>query len=97
MGFYEDVYNAVKAIPYGKVASYSFIATVSGHNGCSRQVGYALHKNPDPQHIPCYRVVFADGSLAVSFAFGGKDRQRQLLEAEGVEFDGERVKKEFFC
>ncbi|MGN0795783.1 MAG: MGMT family protein [Christensenellales bacterium] len=97
MSFYDDVYQAVKAIPYGKVASYGFIAAVSGHKGLARQVGYALHKNPDPQHIPCYRVVFKDGSLAESFAFGGKERQKALLEAEGVQFDGEKVKKEFFC
>lgn len=96
-GFFNDVYEVVKSIPYGRVLSYGQVAALSGHRGCARQVGYALHSNPDPENIPCFRVVFKDGSLASGFAFGGKDEQRRLLEAEGVEFYGEKVKKEYFC
>lgn len=97
MGFFNDVYEVVKSIPYGRVLSYGQVAALSGHRGMARQVGYALHSNPDPENIPCFRVVFKDGSLASGFAFGGKDEQRRLLEAEGVEFYGEKVKKEYFC
>lgn len=97
MVFFNDVYEVVKSIPYGRVLSYGQVAALSGHRGCARQVGYALHSNPDPENIPCFRVVFKDGSLASGFAFGGKDEQRRLLEAEGVEFYGEKVKKEYFC
>lgn len=52
----------------------------------ARFVGYALHSNPEPGVIPCHRVVFRDGSLAPGFAFGGSERQRLLLEEEGVVF-----------
>ena len=52
----------------------------------ARFVGFALHANPEPGVIPCHRVVFRDGSLAPGFAFGGEERQRELLEAEGVVF-----------
>ena len=45
-----------------------------------------MHVNPDPEHIPCYRVVTKDGRLSPAFAFGGENRQRVLLEREGVEF-----------
>ena len=45
----------------------------------------ALHRNPDPANIPCYRVVNANGALSGEFAFGGADRQAELLRAEGVE------------
>ena len=51
----------------------------------SRAVGNALHKNPDPEHIPCYRVVNFRGELSGAFAFGGKDVQKKLLEADGIE------------
>ena len=44
-----------------------------------------LHKNPDPEHIPCYRVVNFRGELSGAFAFGGKDVQKKLLEADGIE------------
>ena len=95
--FNEAVYAAVRNIPYGRVAAYGTIAKCVGHPRGARQVGRALHFNPDPEHTPCYRVVFADGSLSPAFAFGGENAQRALLEREGVKFteDG-KVKREFF-
>ena len=53
----------------------------------ARQVGWALHVNPDPKNIPCYRVVNKQGKVSESFAFGGANVQRALLESEGVIFD----------
>ena len=50
----------------------------------ARAVGNALHKNPDPDNIPCFRVVNARGALAGEFAFGGPGQQAKLLEAEGL-------------
>ena len=41
--------------------------------------------NPDPENIPCFRVVNAKGEIAGGFAFGGPEVQAKLLEAEGVE------------
>lgn len=84
--FNQQVYQAVRRIPEGKVASYGDIARLIGAPRCSRQVGWALHANPQPGVIPCHRVVFRDGSVSAGFAFGGKDVQRALLESEGVEF-----------
>lgn len=52
----------------------------------SRVVGYALHVNPDPEHIPCFRVVNRLGEVSSAFAFGGGNRQRELLMEEGVMF-----------
>lgn len=97
MNFFEKVYEAVKSIPDGKVASYGMIALLCGNPKASRQVGWALHVNPSPDTIPCYKVVFKDGSLSEGFAFGGEGEQRRRLEADGVEFDDKgKVKKEFF-
>ena len=87
MNTFEKIYEAVKRIPYGKVASYGQVAALAGNPRWARVVGYALHVNPDPENIPCYRVVTKDGRVSPAFAFGGSNRQRELLEAEGVRFD----------
>ena len=57
----------------------------------ARAVGNALHKNPDPEKIPCYRVVNAKGELSGAFAFGGADEQARRLEADGIEVINGRV------
>ena len=82
--FHQRVYEAVKRIPKGKVCTYGCIALMAGSPKASRVVGYALHHNPDPKNIPCHRVVNRQGRLAPSFAFGGAEIQKQLLEYEGV-------------
>ena len=87
MNTFEKIYEAVKKIPYGKVASYGQVAALAGNPRWARVVGYALHVNPEPENIPCYRVVTKDGRVSPAFAFGGSNRQRELLEAEGVRFD----------
>ena len=87
MNFYEKVYKAVSEIPRGKVATYGRIARMCASPRASRIVGGALHKNPLPGVIPCHRVVNRFGGLAPDFAFGGKDAQKALLNAEGVFVD----------
>lgn len=84
MKFFEIVYTMVSKIPSGRVATYGQIARMAGNPRASRAVGYALHVNPMPGAVPCHRVVNREGRLALAFAFGGTDAQRQLLEAEGI-------------
>lgn len=79
------IYEAVKSIPVGRVATYGQVAQLAGNSKMSRAVGNALHKNPDPDNIPCYRVVNSKGELAGAFAFGGINVQQKLLESDGVE------------
>ena len=79
------IYEAVKKIPKGHVATYGQIAEMAGNPRMSRAVGNALHKNPDPLHIPCFRVVNSKGELAGAFAFGGGKAQAELLREDGVE------------
>ncbi len=89
MNFFGQVYEIVKQIPCGKVASYGQIARLAGNPRASRAVGYALHVNPQPGVIPCHRVVNRQGRLAPAFAFGGLDAQKNMLAAEGVRVTGE--------
>lgn len=91
MNFFDQVYDVVKRIPKGKVATYGQIAKILGTRD-ARRVGQALHANPDGSKVPCHRVVNKDGKLAPSYAFGGQNEQKARLLAEGVEFvDGDHV------
>ena len=85
MTTFELIYEQVKKIPRGKVATYGQIAMLAGNPRWARVVGYALHANPDPDSIPCYRVLNRFGGLAPAFAFGGAEKQAELLRADGVE------------
>ena len=85
------IYEAVKRIPKGHVATYGQVAAIAGNPKMSRAVGNALHKNPDPDGIPCFRVVNSKGELAGEFAFGGKGEQAKLLTADGVEVKDGKV------
>ncbi len=86
MNTFEKIYEVVKTIPKGRVATYGWVAAQAGNPRWSRVVGYALHVNPEPGVIPCHRVVTKNGETAAAFAFGGESVQRSLLEAEGVAF-----------
>ena len=79
------IYEAVKKIPKGRVATYAQVAEMAGDRKMARAVGNALHKNPDPNTIPCHRVVNSKGELAGEYAFGGAWKQAEILESEGVE------------
>ena len=79
------IYEAVKKIPKGHVATYGRIAEMAGEPKMARAVGNALHKNPDPENIPCFRVVNSKGELSGAFAFGGKNEQAKRLMEDGVE------------
>lgn len=91
MGEFADrVFEIVSCVPHGKVTTYGQVARMMGRPRSARYVGYALRSNPrpgvDPGSIPCHRVVFKDGSLCKSFAFGGPDVQFKMLREEGVTF-----------
>ena len=93
---FELIYDVVKQIPRGKVATYGQVAFLAGNRRWSRVVGYALHANPDPEHIPCHRVVNRLGEVSKAFVFGGENRQIALLEGEGVKVEGNKVNLEIY-
>ena len=87
MNTFEKIYEVVKSIPKGRVATYGQVALHAGNPRWARVVGYALHVNPEPGIIPCHRVVNREGRVAPGFTFGGEGVQRQLLESEGIVFE----------
>lgn len=80
MNTFEKIYLEVKKIKKGETKTYGEIAKKV--NTTPKIVGFALHKNPDPENIPCHRVVFKDGSLSNSYAFGGRKAQERKLKEE---------------
>ena len=95
---FEMIYRVVKSIPKGKVATYGQVAMAAGNPRWARVVGYALHCNPDPGSIPCYRVVNREGRVSDAFAFGGVNAQVEMLKSDGVEFiDETHVDMTKFC
>jgi len=98
MSTFEKIYEVVKTIPKGRVATYGLVAALAGNPRWARVVGYALHNNPDSSTIPCHRVVNREGRVAPGFAFGGEGVQRQMLEAEGIVFEPDgRIDLEKYC
>ena len=81
------IYDAVRRIPRGRVATYGGIAAVAGMEGQARQVGYALHDLPPDSGVPWHRVINAKGEISARSRGDSHELQRMLLEAEGVELD----------
>lgn len=88
---FDKIYDVVRQIPRGKVATYGQVALLAGNPRWARVVGYALHVNPDPETIKCHRVVNRNGKVSEAFAFGGENMQIRLLEEEGVEVKDGKV------
>lgn len=80
----ESVYKITSQIPKGKVTTYGNLARLSGIKN-PRVVGNILHKNTDPEKIPCHRVVDGNGKVAPKFAFGGAQGQIQKLKLDGIQ------------
>lgn len=86
----QKIYSLVSQIPKGRVMTYGQIAKELKIKS-PRIVGRVLHQNLDSKKVPCHRIVFADGSLSKSYAFGGMNKQKETLENEGVQFIKNKV------
>jgi O-6-methylguanine DNA methyltransferase len=91
--FERTVFLKVREIPPGKVSTYKEVARAIGNAGASRAVGNALAKNPLPILVPCHRVVRSDLSLG-DYSYGER-MKKKILEGEGIEFEGRKVRPGF--
>jgi methylated-DNA-protein-cysteine methyltransferase-like protein len=86
---YERIYAVTRQIPSGKVSTYGQIAAIVGRGCTARQVGYAMAAlSGDEPAVPWQRVINSQGEISLRPGQGGA-RQRELLEAEGVEFNSQ--------
>jgi O-6-methylguanine DNA methyltransferase len=87
----EKILAYLQTIPRGKVVTYGQIASQLGNPKLARAVGNALHRNPDGETYPCYKVVSAQGKLSAHYAFGGLAAQQRRLEQDGITVTDNRV------
>jgi methylated-DNA-protein-cysteine methyltransferase-like protein len=85
--FYDQIYEAVRRIPPGRVASYGQIARLLGKPRAARSVGWALHNLPEGSDVPWQRVINAQGIISLDVHGPGGAIQRAMLEEEGIVFD----------
>lgn len=83
--FQHQVWDGLRAIPYGETISYAELARRIGRSGASRAVGSANGRNPISIVVPCHRVIAADGTLG-GYG-GGLDRKEWLLQHEAAAFE----------
>jgi methylated-DNA-protein-cysteine methyltransferase-like protein len=84
--FFEKVHRLVRQVPPGKVTSYGAIACMLEHPHAARTVGWAMHGILEGSDVPWWRVLNSKGGISLAAERGAR-LQRELLEAEGVEFD----------
>ncbi len=83
---YIRIWKAVKGVRKGRVATYGQIAGLCGLRGHARLVGYALHNLPPDSGVPWHRIVNSKGMISLRTHSGPDQRQKELLEKEGIVF-----------
>lgn len=84
-GFFSRVYQVVRMIPRGQVATYGQIAAIVSHPGAARTVGWALHDLIPGSDVPWHRVINARGQISLHPG----TRQIALLQREGIVVDAQ--------
>lgn len=91
--FFNDVYDVVRLIPYGRVTSYGAIAAYLGRKGSSRMVGWAMNKaHVQTVYVPAHRVVNRNGLLTGKIHFETPGKMQELLESEGIKVKNDQVR-----
>jgi methylated-DNA-protein-cysteine methyltransferase-like protein len=85
--FFDQIYEVVRRIPPGNVASYGQIARLLGKPRAARSVGWALHNLPEGSDVPWQRVLNAQGIISLDVHGPGGAIQKAILEEEGIVFD----------
>jgi len=90
--FFTNVYEVVKLIPPGRVTSYGAIARYLGTGGSARMVGWAMNaSHTHSEFVPAHRVVNRNGMLTGKHHFDNPNAMQELLEAEGLIIEDDRI------
>ncbi len=90
--FFNNVFDVVRLIPFGRVTSYGAIAEYLGTRGSARMVGWAMNaSHTQVTDIPAHRVVNRNGLLTGKHHFGSPNIMQQLLESEGIRIENDQV------
>lgn len=82
----ERIWQVVSQIPKGKVVSYGQVAKLAELPGYARYVGYVMKNLPAGTRLPWHRVVNSQGRLSFPRDSAQYQRQKRLLEGEGIVF-----------
>lgn len=93
----QSIFQAIRAIPRGRVAAYGEVASRAGLPGRARLVGKVLRESPASARLPWHRVLRASGHLAFPSGSEAAAEQLRRLEAEGVTAMNGRVPDRFFA
>ncbi len=85
------IWETIRDIPRGNVASYGQVAEIAGIPRGARQVGYALRNLPEEHDVPWHRVLQASGRIAFAKGSRGYREQRKRLLEEDVAVIAGRV------
>ncbi len=89
--FFEDVYQVVQLIPYGRVTSYGAIAQYLGAKSSSRMVGWAMNAAHALPQVPAHRVVNRNGQLTGKMHFDTPNTMQERLENEGIQVQNDTI------
>jgi methylated-DNA-protein-cysteine methyltransferase related protein len=90
--FFDDVYDVVRQIPTGRVTSYGTIAQFLGSKSSARMVGWAMNAAHGLADVPAHRVVNRSGLLTGKHFFGTPTAMQELLEADGLTIESDKIK-----
>ena len=94
---YNRIWRTVLSIPFGRVASYGQVADYAGLPGRARMTGKALSHAPIELGVPWYRVLKSNGKIAFASGSENGERQRSLLQQEGIVVINYRVNMNVFA
>ena len=80
----EMIWQVVASIPEGSITTYGQVAALAGFPNHARYVGTTLKKLPSDTRLPWHRVVNAQGKIAFPENTSAYERQKHLLEGEGI-------------
>ncbi len=89
--YFEQVYDIVRLVPYGRVTTYGTIAAFLGL-GSARMVGWAMNHSHSAGNVPAHRVVNRNGELTGRNHFSTPTMMQELLESEGIVVENDKVR-----
>ena len=90
------VWQVVAGIPRGHVLTYGEVARLAGMSRAARRVSMAMRRAPRGMQLPWHRVINAQGKISFPSDSSGYQRQKELLEQEGVVFLNGKIDLERF-
>ena len=94
--WYQSVWKVVSEIPSGHVLTYGDVARLSGMPRAARRVSQALRRAPRGIKLPWHRVINAQGKISFPEDSSGWQKQKEMLEAEGIIFLNGKIDLDYF-